>query len=404
MADQRILASENLIGALHPTLTDTLNRLTLVEHNTDGTHKASITGLTVTATKTLSALDNITLTTTTPSATTYTQTFPNANDTIVNLGSVQTLTNKTLTSPKLNEDVAVTTTATKLNYITSATGTTGTTSAKIVFDTSPTLVTPVLGVATATSINGLTLTTSTGTLTVANGVTLTANATGTIPASSAAFRSDTYFALLAGSSSQAFACSTLTATGSLGTFNVDMNSAAVTLTRADANYIYASNALGDLKLGAGGTSNVMTLTHGAGSDSLVISATGAISMPGAVSTGALSVTGGVGGGVAVHRLSVNGTGVVAVAQSAITIFTDTNPGGLPSGHLSLVTGTNGASNVVFSDLLFWGGSSAPTVVASKIVNTPATRTYAMSGSYLQLTMGGAESYNVSTGTLEQGTV
>jgi hypothetical protein len=42
-----------------------------------------------------------------------------------------------------------------------------------VFATSPTLVTPVLGVATATSINGLALTTSTGTLTIANGKTLT---------------------------------------------------------------------------------------------------------------------------------------------------------------------------------------------------------------------------------------
>jgi hypothetical protein len=40
-----------------------------------------------------------------------------------------------------------------------------------VFSTSPTLVTPVLGAATATSINGLTITSSTGTLTVTNGKT-----------------------------------------------------------------------------------------------------------------------------------------------------------------------------------------------------------------------------------------
>ena len=42
----------------------------------------------------------------------------------------------------------------------------------LVFNTSPTLVTPTLGVATATSINGLTITSSTGTLTVTNGKTL----------------------------------------------------------------------------------------------------------------------------------------------------------------------------------------------------------------------------------------
>ena len=54
-------------------------------------------------------------------------------------------------------------------------GATGTTN--IVFSNSPTLVTPTLGAATATSINGLTITSSTGTLTVANGKTLTASNT-----------------------------------------------------------------------------------------------------------------------------------------------------------------------------------------------------------------------------------
>jgi len=41
----------------------------------------------------------------------------------------------------------------------------------VVFNNSPSFITPNLGVATATSINGLTITTSTGTLTVANGKT-----------------------------------------------------------------------------------------------------------------------------------------------------------------------------------------------------------------------------------------
>lgn len=53
--------------------------------------------------------------------------------------------------------------------------TTGTGSA--VRATSPTLVTPVLGAATATSINGLTITSSTGTLTIANGKTATVSNT-----------------------------------------------------------------------------------------------------------------------------------------------------------------------------------------------------------------------------------
>lgn len=38
-ADQRIQYNERMVGAGHPTLSDTLNRLSQIEHNTDGTHK-----------------------------------------------------------------------------------------------------------------------------------------------------------------------------------------------------------------------------------------------------------------------------------------------------------------------------------------------------------------------------
>ncbi len=48
---------------------------------------------------------------------------------------------------------SVTTTGTQLNYLNAATGTTGTTSTNLVFSTSPTLITPILGVASATSLN-----------------------------------------------------------------------------------------------------------------------------------------------------------------------------------------------------------------------------------------------------------
>jgi len=52
----------------------------------------------------------------------------------------------------------MTTTATKLNYLTSATGTTGTNTTSLVFSTSPVLVSPTLGEATATSINKMAIT------------------------------------------------------------------------------------------------------------------------------------------------------------------------------------------------------------------------------------------------------
>lgn len=96
--------------------------------------------------------------------------------------TAQTLTNKTLTSPNINEAVALTTTATKLNYLTSAGGTTGTTSTNIVFSTSPSLTTPTIGVATATSINKMAITApaTSSTLAVADGKTLTASNTLTL--------------------------------------------------------------------------------------------------------------------------------------------------------------------------------------------------------------------------------
>ena len=37
-ADQRIQYTEQMVGAGHPTLTDTINRHGIVEHNNDGTH------------------------------------------------------------------------------------------------------------------------------------------------------------------------------------------------------------------------------------------------------------------------------------------------------------------------------------------------------------------------------
>jgi len=58
------------------------------------------------------------------------------------LAGTETLTNKTLTTPKINEAVNLTTTSTKLNYLTSATGTTGTNTTNVVFSTSPTITTP----------------------------------------------------------------------------------------------------------------------------------------------------------------------------------------------------------------------------------------------------------------------
>jgi len=59
----------------------------------------------------------------------------------------------TIPTPFTIGAVSMTATGTQLNYLNAATGTTGTASTNLVFSTSPTLVTPILGAASATSLD-----------------------------------------------------------------------------------------------------------------------------------------------------------------------------------------------------------------------------------------------------------
>ena len=68
-----------------------------IEGTTDNTNETTLTVVDPTADRTI--------------------TFPDATGTVAILDATQTFTNKTLTSPKINEDVAVTATATELNYV-----------------------------------------------------------------------------------------------------------------------------------------------------------------------------------------------------------------------------------------------------------------------------------------------
>jgi hypothetical protein len=110
--------------------------------------------------------------------------LPNASDTLVGKATTDTLTNKSISLT--NNTV----TFTSLELKTGCSDETG--SGALVFATSPTLTTPTLGVATATSINKVAITApaTSATLTIADGKTLTASNTLTFTgtdASSVAF-------------------------------------------------------------------------------------------------------------------------------------------------------------------------------------------------------------------------
>ena len=122
--------------------------------------------------------------TVTPSDGSNTTTISIDTSVTVDKNTAQTLTNKTI---NLTSNTLVATSAQLATALTDETGT-----GVVVFSNTPTLVTPVLGVATATSINKVTITTpATGsTLTIADGKTFTASNTLTFTgtdASSVAF-------------------------------------------------------------------------------------------------------------------------------------------------------------------------------------------------------------------------
>ena len=156
-------------GDLPSTLTGkTYNGLTITNNGSNTLNIAASKTLIVSNSITLAGTDSSTLNigaggTLGSNAFTSTAYAPLASPTFT--GTV------TIPTPFTLGAVSVTSTGTQLNYLNAATGTTGTTSTNLVYSTSPTLVTPILGVATATSVNGLVFTAAGTGFTIAGGTT-----------------------------------------------------------------------------------------------------------------------------------------------------------------------------------------------------------------------------------------
>jgi hypothetical protein len=170
------------------------------------------------------------------------------------------------------------------NLATAVTDETG--SGSLVFATSPTLVTPTLGVATATSVNKVTITapTTSATLTIADGATLattgaysinltaTANTAVTLP-TSGTLANTTYV----GSATVAQA-NNITGAANLIFYNSAANTTTTLSAPAGNNYVLSANTTGAPYWAAPTATGVTSVSAGTGMSFTTITSTGSVSI------------------------------------------------------------------------------------------------------------------------------
>ncbi|MBK9249359.1 MAG: hypothetical protein IPM69_14910 [Ignavibacteria bacterium] len=370
------------------TITTTTGTLTLVNGSTLVTAGAFSNTLTTTGTT------NVTLPTT---------------GTLSTLAGTEIFTNKTLTSPTLTTPALGVATATSINgaTITTTTGTmtlvngstlvtagafsntlttTGTTNVTLPTSgtlstlagtetftnktlTSPTFTTPALGVATATSINGATITTTTGTLTLVNGSTLVtagafSNTLTTTGTTNVTLPTNGILATLAGTeilTSKTLTSPTLT-TPVLGVATAtSINGATITTTTGTLTLVNGSTLVT-----AGAFSNTLTTT---GTTNVTLPTTGTLAtlagtetLTGKTLTSPTMTTPTLGTPASGVMTNVTGTAASLTAGKATNIAGGTG-GRIPYQSAAdttalLANGTNGQY------LTSSGGTSAPTWTTS----------------------------------------
>jgi len=226
---------------------------------------------------------------------------------------------------------AATTSAQLAGVISDETG-----SGALVFATSPSLVTPSLGAATAASINGLTISASTGGLTIANGKTLTASNTLTFSGtdgSSVAFGAG---GTVVYTSNNITALSTFTSADLAGRLTDETGTGAVVFN--------SSPSLTTPTIGGGGANFSGSTSGTTNFKAAAAAGTTTITMPAA--TGTMALTSDIGNGT----LSLStGAGIVSSSasfsanQSGAASYSIAHA--VPSGATAATLGTNGISSI-----------------------------------------------------------
>lgn len=247
----------------------------------------------------------------------------------------------TLPSPFTLGATSVTATGTQLNYLSAATGTTGTTSSNLVFSNSPTLVTPTLGDAIATSINNVAITNpgTAATLALANNSTLATSGANAITLTST------------GATNVTLPTSgTLATTGVLIGVRVLTTSGTYTPTAGTTSILVYAIGGGGAGGGSPNTAGASGSGGGAGGMAIKVYSTVSGSYPytiGAGGTGVANAAGGNGG-----QTTFNVTDVVANggAGGALGIGTTGSPvaggaGGTATAGDILVQGMPGGNGV-----------------------------------------------------------